>query len=147
MVKTLLISIVIDFYQCVRIYQNTKGDISRWNIHFYALNSGRPVKYGMVGNPNRRPLCPSGRYATGISPLLPPIASALSFKRVLFYMKSYVHWQNCNYDDSSRTAKANKKHDFQAAENPDTGNPQLDEEKGETDDEYLNEEEGYSTEG
>ncbi|XP_026318237.1 voltage-dependent calcium channel type D subunit alpha-1-like [Hyposmocoma kahamanoa] len=35
----------------------------------------------------------------------------------------------------------------EAAENAEAGNPQLDEEKGETDDEYLNEEEGYSTEG
>ncbi|CAG9569858.1 unnamed protein product [Danaus chrysippus] len=33
------------------------------------------------------------------------------------------------------------------AENPEAGNPQLDEERGETDDEYVNEEEGYSSEG
>lgn len=36
---------------------------------------------------------------------------------------------------------------FQEAENPEAGNPQLDEERGETDDEYVNEEEGYSSEG
>lgn len=36
---------------------------------------------------------------------------------------------------------------FQAAEHPEAGNPVLDEDKGETDDEYVNEEEGYSTEG
>ncbi|CAH0731482.1 unnamed protein product, partial [Brenthis ino] len=33
------------------------------------------------------------------------------------------------------------------AENAEAGNPQLDEERGETDDEYANEEEGYSSEG
>ncbi|XP_028178504.1 muscle calcium channel subunit alpha-1-like isoform X1 [Ostrinia furnacalis] len=33
------------------------------------------------------------------------------------------------------------------ADNPEAGNPQLDEERGETDDEYVNEEEGYSSEG
>ncbi|CAG4985227.1 unnamed protein product [Colias eurytheme] len=33
------------------------------------------------------------------------------------------------------------------ADNPEAGNPQLDEERGETDDEYANDEEGYSSEG
>ncbi|XP_052750950.1 muscle calcium channel subunit alpha-1-like isoform X3 [Galleria mellonella] len=33
------------------------------------------------------------------------------------------------------------------ADNPEAGNPQLDEERGETDDEYVNDEEGYSSEG
>ncbi|CAK1595367.1 unnamed protein product [Parnassius mnemosyne] len=33
------------------------------------------------------------------------------------------------------------------AENPEAGNPQLEEDRGETDDEYVNEEEGYSSEG
>ncbi|CAG5037441.1 unnamed protein product [Parnassius apollo] len=33
------------------------------------------------------------------------------------------------------------------AENPEAGNPQLDEDRGETEDEYVNEEEGYSSEG
>ncbi|XP_047540569.1 muscle calcium channel subunit alpha-1-like isoform X1 [Vanessa atalanta] len=32
-------------------------------------------------------------------------------------------------------------------ENPEAGNPQLEEERGETDDEYVNDEEGYSSEG
>lgn len=38
---------------------------------------------------------------------------------------------------------------IQEADNPEAGNPRLDEEteRGETDDEYVNEEEGYSTEG
>ncbi|CAH2260793.1 jg26204, partial [Pararge aegeria aegeria] len=35
----------------------------------------------------------------------------------------------------------------EGADNPEAGNPQLDEERGETDDEYVNEEEGYSSEG
>ncbi|XP_045780149.1 muscle calcium channel subunit alpha-1-like isoform X5 [Maniola jurtina] len=35
----------------------------------------------------------------------------------------------------------------EGADNPEAGNPQLDEEIGETDDEYVNEEEGYSSEG
>lgn len=63
-----------------------------------------------------------------------------------FYFKSYVHKQSYDYDDR-RALKVNKQLGFQAAENAEAGNPQLDEEKGETDDEYLNEEEGYSTEG
>ncbi|XP_047037317.1 muscle calcium channel subunit alpha-1-like isoform X2 [Helicoverpa zea] len=50
-----------------------------------------------------------------------------------------------NLGDAEEMDEIQKEKD--EAENPEAGNPQLDEERGETDDEYVNEEEGYSSEG
>ncbi|KAJ8707344.1 hypothetical protein PYW08_010596 [Mythimna loreyi] len=52
-----------------------------------------------------------------------------------------------NLGDADEMDEIQKEKDAEAAENTEAGNPQLDEERGETDDEYVNDEEGYSTEG
>ncbi|XP_053618976.1 voltage-dependent calcium channel type D subunit alpha-1-like isoform X2 [Plodia interpunctella] len=52
-----------------------------------------------------------------------------------------------NLGDAEEMDEIEKEKEKEGADSPEAGNPQLDEERGETDDEYVNEEEGYSSEG